>query len=332
VSLQTRKFINQSINDKDKYNIITFPTHERFESDLCKTGHDFYGFIGEGMKTWDASYAEVPNNYYMMPQNSLPSSIDYDFILANSKFGHLQAAYKIANVLKIPIISMECTVPTINITNEQLNNFRQMTGDFNVFLTDYSKEQWSINGESIVIPHGIDTDIFKPNHTEKKPQVLSIVNDWINRDYCCNWQGYVRITNEGKEFPTRIVGKTEGLSEPTSSVEELVQEYNSSQVFLNTSTYSPIPTVLLEAMACGCAVVTTATCEIPNVIKNGVNGFMSNDENELRGYCKQLLEDEELRNKMGAEARGTILALFSEEKFIENWNSLFTQVYRTGRS
>ena len=80
-------------------------------------------------------------------------------------------------------------------------------------------------------------------------------------------------------------------------------------------------------MDCSCAVVTTATCEIPNVIEHGVNGFMSNDEDELRGYCKQLLEDEELRNKMGAEARGTIIALFSEEKFINNWNEVFDVAY-----
>ena len=80
-------------------------------------------------------------------------------------------------------------------------------------------------------------------------------------------------------------------------------------------------------MSCGCAVVTTATCMIPEIIDHGRNGFMSNDEDELRGYCKQLLEDEELRNKMGAEARATILAQFSEDKFIQNWNEIFDVAY-----
>ena len=68
MSHQTRQFINKSIRNKDKYNIITFPTHERFESDLCKTGHDFYAFTGQGMKTWDSTYAETPSNYHILPE------------------------------------------------------------------------------------------------------------------------------------------------------------------------------------------------------------------------------------------------------------------------
>lgn len=329
MSHQTRQFINKSIRNKDKYNIITFPTHERFESDLCKTGHDFYAFVGEDMKTWDSSYAQVPNNYYILPKNSIIQAIDYDFILANSKFGHLQIARNIASAWKLPIISMECTVPTPNMTNEQVNGMRQLTGDLNVFLTEYSKNAWNIQKDSVVIPHGIDTEVFKPNdEIEKKPQVLSIVNDYVNRDYCCNYKGWQRIT-EG--LNVRLVGKTEGLSEPSASIEDLVKEYQTSQIFLNTSTFSPIPTVLLEAMACGCAIVTTATCGIPEIIEHGKNGFISNDEKELRGYIDKLLENQELRDNIGKAARQTILKKFSMDVFTNNWNDLFKQAYRSDR-
>jgi glycosyltransferase involved in cell wall biosynthesis len=84
---------------------------------------------------------------------------------------------------------------------------------------------------------------------------------------------------------------------------------------------------LLEAMSCGCAVVTTATCMIPEIIKHGENGMMSNDEDELRKYIEQLLEDEELRNRIGKAARETILHDFSEEDFISNWNKVFYMAY-----
>ena len=106
-------------------------------------------------------------------------------------------------------------------------------------------------------------------------------------------------------------------------MDDLVDGYCSAQVFLNTSTISPVPSCLLEAMSCGCAIVTTATCMIPEIIENGVNGFMSNDEAELKGYIQQLLDDEELRNKMGQAARETIVNHFGEEKFINNWNKIF---------
>ena len=152
-----------------------------------------------------------------------------------------------------------------------------------------------------------------------------MVNDFSNRDYCCNYNGWIRIT---ADFNVKLVGTSEeGLSKPAESVEDLVNEYNTSKVFLNTSTVSPIPTTLLEAMSCGSAVVSTATCMIPEIIENGVNGFISNDEEELKSYITQLLQDEELRTTIGKKARETILTKFSEEKFINNWNNIFKKAY-----
>jgi glycosyltransferase involved in cell wall biosynthesis len=66
---------------------------------------------------------------------------------------------------------------------------------------------------------------------------------------------------------------------------------------------------------------------IPEIIKNGINGFISNDESELRGYIEKLLYDEELREELGKNARKTILDRFSEEKFLNKWNKIFDQAY-----
>ena len=38
---------------EDKLNILTFPTHERYESMLAKTGHNFYAYRAEGIKDWN---------------------------------------------------------------------------------------------------------------------------------------------------------------------------------------------------------------------------------------------------------------------------------------
>ena len=94
---------------------------------------------------------------------------------------------------------------------------------------------------------------------------------------------------------------------------------------------SPIPMSLLEAMACGCAVVSTATCMIPDIIKNGENGFISNDEEELKGMINTLQQDSDLRTKMGKNAQETIKKVFSENNFINNWNEVFKQVYEVSR-
>ena len=124
------------------------------------------------------------------------------------------------------------------------------------------------------------------------------------------------------------MGETEGLSKAASSVDDLVGEYNACGLFLNTSTLRPVPTTLLEAMSCGGAVVSTATCMIPEVITHGENGLISNDENELRSYVEALLNDDKLRDKLGKPARETVVARFSQDKFVDNWNTLFDEVVK----
>ena len=117
-----------------------------------------------------------------------------------------------------------------------------------------------------------------------------------------------------------MVGDTPGLSKPAASIEELVATYQNSRIFLNTSTISPVPTALMEAMSCGCAVVTTATCMIPEIIENGVNGFISNDPEELKQYLVDLLNNEDLAKKIGSNARNTITEKYSTSKFVDSWN------------
>jgi glycosyltransferase involved in cell wall biosynthesis len=200
-----------------------------------------------------------------------------------------------------------------------------MIGDVNVYISEYSADYWNMNCDRKVITHSADTELFHPGEWERKNHVLSVANDFINRDYCLNYEGWKRVT-EG--FPVRVVGDTPGLSEAAKDVSELVKEYQTSSIFFNSSTISPVPTSLVEAMCCGCAIVSTATCMIPEIIENGVNGFISNDEEELKGYIKQLLDDPSLAAKMGNAARKTAIEKFSEQKFINEWNELFDLAYR----
>lgn len=306
---------------KEKYKILTFPTHERYETQLCKTGHEFYALDLQNMKKWNISQTPVPPNYHILPENQLCSFLDYDFILVQSKFGQFQAAQQINNQLSLPVICLEHTVPTTSNQN-QINAMKSMNGDVNVFISEYSKKSWGMNG--VVIHHGIDTNKFTQKKVQNNQSVLTVANDFINRDYCLNYSGWKRVTNE---LNVRVVGETEGLSKPAASVDELVDEYNSCSVYFNSSTLSPIPTSLLEAMSCGCAVVSTATCMIPEIIKNGYNGYISNDERELTYYLKLVLNDERIRQELGKNARQTILDKFSEKTFIDEWNKLFNSIY-----
>lgn len=324
-----KRDISKSFGEPEKYNILTFAAHERYQSQLAKTGHNFYLFQSDGVKKWNNDYAPLPDNHYILPRETLYKGLSFDMILSHSKFGQFQMSELINKNLGLPIISLEHTVPTPNLKQEWLDEIKNMTGDIDVFISEYSKGVWNLNTDEYeIVHHSVDTETFKPRSIEKKPYVLSVVNDFVNRDYCCNYSGWVRIT-EGLD--TRLVGDNGDIGSPASSVDDLVNEYNSAQVFLNTSTFSPIPSVVLEAMACGSAVVSTATCMIPEIIEHGVNGMISNNESELRSYIEQLLSDKDLREKIGKAARETILNKFTEESFLNNWNKIFAKAYEVSK-
>lgn len=325
INNSTKRRIHIANSNPEKFNILTFPTHERYETQLCKTGHNFYSFNTSKHKKWNLEQSPYPENYYTLPENDVCPYLQYDFILVQSKFWQFQVAQQINQHLNLPVICLEHTWPLHNVQpQEQIDGMRNMVGNVNVFISEASEKAWDIDVDGIVIHHGVDTETFKPTNEDKEDYVLSVANDFINRDYCLNYSGWKRVT---KDIKTKLVGKTEGLSEPVNSAQELVSEYNKCSVFFNSSTLSPIPTSLLEAMSCGCAVVSTATCMIPEIIQNGVNGFISNDENELREKIEYLMHNPEVRQQLGENARQTIIDKFSESEFITNWNNLFNEVY-----
>jgi glycosyltransferase involved in cell wall biosynthesis len=310
-----------SIGDERKLNILTFPTHERYETELCKTGHNFYAFNAEGQKRWVEKYSKMPDNYYVMPKNRILNYVDFDLILSQSRFGQFGMANQIKPLVKAPIVSLEHTIPTADvIKGGYFEKMRQQIGDINVFISEESRMSWGIAYNSIVINHAVDSNLFVNKEEERENKVLSVANDFINRDYCLNFSGWQRII-EG--YNHTLVGDTEGLSEPAESTEDLVSIYNKHSVFLNTTTQSPIPTAMLEAMSCGCAVVSTATCSIPKIIENGVTGFISNDESELRKNIKYLLDNPDKARIIGQKAREKIVNDFNESSFTQSWNEVF---------
>jgi glycosyltransferase involved in cell wall biosynthesis len=328
--LPITSIIRQATRKPDEpYNILTAITHERYETQLCKTGHNFYAFQHESFKPyWNEKFSPIPDNYYVLRHGLLPDHVKFDFVLSHNKFGQYQVLSNIAQQLHLPLISLEHTLPFIEWDENMMINLRNMRGNVNVFISDYSIGEWGWQekNDTRIIHHGLDTDEFSPGNEERQPHILSVVNDWVNRDWCCGFYSWKRIT---KDLPVKVLGDTKGLSFPAKSTADLIQHYRSSQIFLNTSTISPVPMALMEAMACGCAVVSTATCMIPEIIQNGVNGLISNDEAQLRSHIETLLNDENLRRTLGENARATIVERFGLDSFVDKWNTVFDLVADT---
>ena len=325
-----------SARPNKRYNIITAPTHERYETNLCTTNADFYAIRHESVKDWDTEFAVLPPNYHLMDKKetvseiiqSLPKDVSFDIVLSQNKFGQFGILAQIARVLHLPIISLEHTLPQMppngpKWTQDNFHYIREKRGHYNVFISEMSKNTWLYDyaSNNIVIEHGVDTNLFKPDPTaEKKNKCLSVVNDWINRDVFCGFKLWQEII---AGFPCQVYGKTKGLSETAKTTEDLAKAYQSHSVFVNTSLISPVPSVLMEAMSCGMAVVSTSNCMIPEIITHEDNGLLSNDPQELRRHISHLLSNPVEAERIGKRARQTILEKYPLKNFTNHWNNLF---------
>lgn len=324
--------INSINNNTTVYNILTAPTHERYQSNLSRLQHNFYLCDGPQFNKWNSQFAPIPKNHILLDKkvNELPTNIHFDIILSQNKFSQMQHFKPLADAINCPIVNIEHTWPRENMPNDQKKALKNLRADINVFISEISATNWGwdLKDPSVrIVKHGIDIDVFKPNDSlPKQSKIASCVNDWKNRDYACGYYIWERVT---KDLRTVVIGSNPGLSNPAKDINELVQFYQSFPVFLNTSTRSPIPTVILEAMACGCCVVSTATCAIPDVIQNNVNGFVSNDENELRSILEWCLNNPSKVEEIGKKARKTIIQHYSLSSHLQQWNNIFDELYGT---
>ena len=315
------------IKPEDKLNILTFCTHERYEQQLCKTGHNFYS-INHG-KTWDPDYGDIPDNYHVI-DTLPPSHVDADLILCHTSCERLNISKRIRSDLNIPILLHTHVLPDIRSdVSLQVQQFQQVSADIDqkTFISDFNRGAWGCDESSAeYIEHGMDCDFWENiGETPRDNVCLSVVNDWPNRDWCCGWELWKQTVGLGtdEQLPLRVFGKSPGLSEAAKSIEHLRAIYHSSRIFYNTSLHSPVPTVLMEAMACGCAVVSTATCMIPEIIEHGKNGMISNNPSELKQFLLQLMQDEEMARELGANAQRTMREKYSLQSFTNKWNDVF---------
>ncbi len=116
----------------------------------------------------------------------------------------------------------------------------------------------------------------------------------------------------------------------------LFEEYLRAGVFclpcrvLDNGDRDGIPNVLMEAMACGLPVITTAVSGIPEIIKDGFNGQLipPNDPEALAEALLRLERDPALAHSLSTEARATVRERFDGEHFAAQLAALFREAVR----
>ena len=91
--------------------------------------------------------------------------------------------------------------------------------------------------------------------------------------------------------------------------------------------FEGLPLALLESMAHAKPVVATAVDGIPEVIDQGVNGFLTahGDANELASRLIELIQSPSLGQRLGQAGRQTVLSGFTAEKFARSVADLYAR-------
>jgi glycosyltransferase involved in cell wall biosynthesis len=117
---------------------------------------------------------------------------------------------------------------------------------------------------------------------------LALVGDGPNRQV---------LENYFAGTPTHFVGYLKG--------KELGAAYASADAFIFPSRTETLGLVLLEAMAAGCPVVAARSGGIPDIVTDGVNGYLFNPTDELGAIAatQRLLQHPEARETLRQNAR-----------------------------
>jgi glycosyltransferase involved in cell wall biosynthesis len=209
-----------------------------------------------------------------------------------------------------------------------------------------------------VIPTGIDCVRFAPNRDRRREvrAQLGISDDaWVvgavgrlapEKDYAllvdamapllCNARRLVLVGDGAERNALRaridgIPGRAwVHMVGERRNVENLLAAFDA---FALTSRTEGLPLVLLEAMATGLPVVSTAVGGIPDLVEDGVTGFLvpARERAPLTGRLASLCADEALSRRLGEAGRRKVHERHSIDRMAAEYTALYERAVRSRR-
>lgn len=202
-------------------------------------------------------------------------------------------------------------------------------------------DEYDLNSDQVsLVYNGVDEDFFKPNNKSEKSKKYIMYAGRIDQEKgvfdlvecarsICSQRSdvYFMIAGDGRDL-NRLIKKIKkaGIQDRfilLGQVEkdQIVKLYQNATAFILPSYHEGLPTVILEAMSCGLPVIVTDVRGNRDVISNNENGIIIPSRNpvEMANAISVLLDDENLREKLGNNARKTI-----EEKY--TWKAVSNRI------
>lgn len=313
----------------NRLNILMLNRNEKLQVTLAKTGHNFFFVQHPQLPQWDVRVAPIPNNCYILSGpdvgKQLKQDIQFDLILCQDRNMHYQLLLQIARQIGCPMLMAEYSLSSPNMNPYQVEAMASQEYNHSVFESEFLANSWGFDIDEpdiTAIPQGIDTSLFH-GWRGGDGKILTMVDHYQQEDSLTGFSLWREVT---QGLPVNPHGDSPGLSKMPNQQSDLIRLYQNASVFLNTSTWQSCPISFLEAMAVGCPVITTATTILPDIIEDGINGYITNDKTQMRERLEELLADPKRSKELGDNARQTIIEKFDMPSVVAIWNKAFELV------
>ena len=177
---------------------------------------------------------------------------------------------------------------------------------------------------------------------EDEVVLLAVGNLTERKGHIVLLRALARIMAEGCAVPWRLIIAGEGDQRPVleafltehglesrvhlpghrSDIEDLQAV---ASVMIMPSLWEGLPLAVLEGMYAGNAVIGSETSGIPEAVREGVDGLLvpPGDDEALATAVRSLLEDADLRGRMGRSAYERAHARFSIERMMNDYEALY---------
>ncbi len=208
-------------------------------------------------------------------------------------------------------------------------------------MKEYVVQTYGIPEKRItVVPNYVDTTIFRPlpDVTKVDGQVCYVGRLYFRKNLnllvealATIPQAHLVLVGQGEEQPPlELLAAQHGVTLTLPGLmpnQQLPLLLNQSAIFVLPSKFEGHPKALIEAMACGTAVIGTDVEGINNVIQHGETGWLCPPTVEgLRQAIIHLLANPAERDRLGRQARQYVQENFALEKIVEKELSVIQQV------
>jgi len=165
-------------------------------------------------------------------------------------------------------------------------------------------------GKVVFIPHGVDTEFFKPDKKIYKDIDVLIVGNWL-RDFNFARKVFKKLQNKNINIVVVSLKKNASYFNDLNNVKffynisdfDLLKIYQKSKILFLPIKNATANNALLEGMSCGLPIVSTFVEAIKEYIDNEGIRFVSFNEDEVIEVLLEILKNSKLRRKMGEITR-----------------------------